>query len=83
MKFGCNRIYSGTNKTLEGTLGGIFSSLLAVFLIGITYEFYNIEVYLTFFLTLVIGFFYEGITLEIDNLFLPLFCYKLFLVLQQ
>jgi dolichol kinase len=71
--FGKNKIYYPTNKTLEGTLGGLFTSCFVLSLINgkiISYK------ELCF---MIIIFIYEGFTLEIDNLVLPLFTNYLFL----
>lgn len=76
-KFGQRKIFPPTNKTLEGTLCAILSTVF--FLILLSKEFLN-----NFFSTLIsitIIFFYEGYTLEIDNLVLPLLSYKIFKIL--
>ena len=70
---GKNKIYYPSNKTLEGTLGGLFTSCFVFYLINgkiISYK----ELFF-----MVIIFIYEGFTFEIDNLVLPLFSNYLFL----
>ena len=73
ISFGKNRIYSLNNRTLEGSMGGLISTIIAYMILK--GNFINIEEFINFFLI----FLYEGYTLEIDNLVLPLFANNLFI----
>jgi dolichol kinase len=73
VSFGRNKIYSLNDRTLEGTLGGLISSI--VFYMMLYRNIIGIKVFIQFALV----FLYEGFTLEIDNLVLPLFANNLFL----
>ena len=73
VSFGKNKIYSLNNRTLEGSLGGLISTLI-VFII-LKGSFISGKELIQF----VLIFLYEGYTLEIDNLVLPLFANNLFL----
>ena len=71
--FGKNKIYSLNDRTLEGTLGGLISSsIIYMILKG---SIINRQEFIQF----IFIFLYEGYTLEIDNLVLPLFANNLFL----
>ena len=70
--FGKTRIYSLNARTLEGSFGGLSSSL-------ISYYFFNGSINMDELIKFIIIFFYEGYTLEVDNLFLPLLSNNLFL----
>ena len=70
--FGKTRIYSLNARTLEGSLGGLSSSLFS-------YYFLNGSINMEELIKFIIIFFYEGYTLEVDNLFLPLLSNNLFL----
>ena len=72
-KYGKTKIYPGNNRTLEGSLGGLICSLI-IFMILRGKLIIEIKELIGFFLV----FLYEGYTLEIDNLVLPLFCNYLF-----
>jgi len=74
-KFGRTRIYPPTKKTLEGTIAAvlgccIFSSL-------INWQLIDVKEFICF----IIIFLYEGFTLEIDNLVLPIFTNKILSIL--
>ena len=73
ISFGKNRIYSLNNRTLEGSMGGLISTIISYMILK--GNFINIEEFINFFLI----FLYEGYTLEIDNLVLPLFANNLFI----
>lgn len=70
--FGKTRIYALNARTLEGSFGGLSSSL-------ISYYFFNGSINMDELIKFIIIFFYEGYTLEVDNLFLPLLSNNLFL----
>ena len=70
--FGKTRIYELNARTLEGSFGGLSSSL-------ISYYFFNGSINMDELIKFIIIFFYEGYTLEVDNLFLPLLSNNLFL----
>ena len=70
--FGKTKIYSLNARTLEGSLGGFTSS---IFLYYILKGNINIDELIEFILT----FLYEGYTLEVDNLFLPILSNNLFI----
>ena len=70
--FGRHKIYSLNDRTLEGSLGGYASSIVVYMMLK--GEFVNIEEIIKF----LIVFIYEGYTLEIDNLVLPLLANNLF-----
>lgn len=70
--FGKTRIYALNARTLEGSYGGLSSSL-------ISYYFFNGSINMDELIKFIIIFFYEGYTLEVDNLFLPLLSNNLFL----
>ena len=70
--FGKTRIYALNARTLEGSFGGLSSSL-------ISYYFFNGSINMEELIKFIIIFFYEGYTLEVDNLFLPLLTNNLFL----
>ena len=70
--FGKTRIYPLTSRTLEGSIGGFSSS---VFL----YYFFKGSINKSELIQFILVFLYEGYTLEIDNLFLPLMSNNLFL----
>ena len=70
--FGKTRIYALNARTLEGSFGGLSSSL-------ISYYFFNGSINMEELIKFIIIFFYEGYTLEVDNLFLPLLSNNLFL----
>ena len=70
--FGIHKIYSLNDRTLEGSLGGYASSIVVYMMLK--GEFVNIEEIIKF----LIVFIYEGYTLEIDNLVLPLLANNLF-----
>ena len=70
--FGKNKIYSLNNRTLEGSLGGYFSSIIVYTVLKSNMP--NIQELVKFLLI----FIYEGYTLEIDNLVLPLLANNLF-----
>ena len=73
ISFGKNKIYSLNNRTLEGTLGGLLSSIIAyIILKGSLITIKELIIFELIFL-------YEGYTLEIDNLVLPLFANNLFI----
>ena len=69
---GKTRIYALNIRTLEGTLGGLISS-------SFLYYIFNGSINKFELINFVIIFLYEGYTLEIDNLFLPLLSNNLFL----
>ena len=70
--FGKNKIYSMNNRTLEGSLGGYASSIIIYMILkGSMVNAQEIFKFLLIFI-------YEGYTLEIDNLVLPLFANNLF-----
>ncbi len=71
-KYGRNKIFPPTNRTLEGTTAGVTSTFISLILFSYQY------VDLKSFIKICIIFLYEGFTLEIDNLVLPIFAYKLF-----
>ena len=73
ISFGKNNIYSLNNRTLEGSLGGFASSIIIYMILK--RDFINIEEFFNFLFV----FLYEGYTLEIDNLVLPLFVNNLFI----
>ncbi len=60
-------IYPPTKRSLEGSIAGAISSTISYYLIT-----KNIN------LLYIIIFLYEGYTLEIDNLVLPIFAHRLF-----
>ena len=70
--FGKTRIYALNARTLEGSFGGLSSSL-------ISYYVFNGSINMDELIKFIIIFFYEGYTLEVDNLFLPLLSNNLFL----
>jgi dolichol kinase len=70
--FGKTRIYALNARTLEGSFGGLSSSL-------ISYYYFNGSINMDELIKFIIIFFYEGYTLEVDNLFLPLLSNNLFL----
>jgi dolichol kinase len=74
-KFGQRKIFPPTNKTLEGTISAVLSTIFI--LMSLSSEFISIKTLIS--ITLI--FLYEGFTLEIDNLVLPLISYKIFKVL--
>jgi len=76
------RIYPYNNKTLEGSLGGIISSMISFFLISIFFQIEFQNYFLRLLLSYVIGFLYEGFTLDIDNLTLPIIIYKVFMLMK-
>ena len=69
---GKTRIYALNIRTLEGTLGGLISS-------SFLYYIFNGSINKFELINFVIIFLYEGYTLEIDNLFLPLLSNNLFM----
>ena len=71
--FGKNKIYSLNDRTLEGTLGGLISTIIIYMILK--GSIINRQELIEFIFT----FLYEGYTLEIDNLVLPLFSNNLFL----
>jgi len=70
--FGKTRIYPLTLRTLEGSIGGFLSSVFLYYLFEGSINKSELIQFLLIFL-------YEGYTLEIDNLFLPLMSNNLFL----
>ena len=70
--FGKTYIYPLNFRTLEGSIGGYISSV-------ILYYFFKGSINLNELIKFVIVFLYEGYTLEIDNLFLPILSNNLFL----
>ena len=70
--FGKTRIYALNARTLEGSLGGLSSSL-------ILYYFFNGSINKSELIQFILIFLYEGYTLEVDNLFLPIFSNNLFI----
>ena len=70
--FGKTRIYPLTLRTLEGSIGGFSSSVFLYYLFKGSINKSELIQFLLVFL-------YEGYTLEIDNLFLPLMSNNLFL----
>ena len=70
--FGKTRIYSLTYRTLEGSLGGFVSSV-------VLYYIFKGSINIMELIQFILVFLYEGYTLEIDNLFLPLLSNNLFL----
>lgn len=70
--FGKTRIYALNARTLEGSFGGLSSSL-------VSYYVFNGSINMDELIKFIIIFFYEGYTLEVDNLFLPLLSNNLFL----
>ena len=72
VSFGKNKIYSLNNRTLEGSLGGLISSIIVYMILK-----GNI-IQIKEFILFILVFLYEGFTLEIDNLVLPLFANNLF-----
>ena len=73
ISFGKNKIYSLNDRTLEGTLGGLISTIIIYMILK--GSIINRQELIEFIFT----FLYEGYTLEIDNLVLPLFANNLFL----
>ena len=73
ISFGKNKIYSMNNRTLEGSIGGLISSIIIYMLVN--RSFISFKEFIQFILI----FLYEGYTLEIDNLVLPLFANNLFI----
>ena len=71
--FGRNKIYYPTNKTLEGSLAGFLTTCFAFSIIKKELLFFKEIIFMVFI------FLYEGFTLEIDNLVLPLFANNIFL----
>ena len=71
--FGRNKIYYPTNKTLEGSLAGFLTTCFTFSIIKKQLLFFKEIIFMIFI------FLYEGFTLEIDNLVLPLFSNYLFL----
>lgn len=71
---GKTKIYPLNNRTLEGTISGLASTLIAFTLI--TKETFSFRVLLNFFFVFV----YEGLTTQIDNLVLPLLANNIFLI---
>jgi len=82
MKKGKTRIYPNTNRTLEGTLGAIFSSMIAYFLISIVFEVGLYKYFFKLLVSFLFGFLYEGLTLDIDNLTLPIFIYRIYILFE-
>ena len=70
--FGKTRIYSLNLRTLEGSIGGFISS-------AILYYIFKGNINIIEIMQFILLFLYEGYTLEIDNLFLPLMSNNLFL----
>ena len=70
--FGKTKIYPLTLRTLEGSIGGFSSSVFLYYLFKGSINKSELIQFLLIFL-------YEGYTLEIDNLFLPLMSNNLFL----
>ena len=70
--FGKTKIYPLTLRTLEGSIGGFSSSVFLYYLFKGSINKSELIQFLLVFL-------YEGYTLEIDNLFLPLMSNNLFL----
>ena len=70
--FGKRRIYPLTARTLEGSLGGYISSIFL-------YYIFKGSINKNELIQFILVFLYEGYTLEIDNLFLPLLSNNLFL----
>lgn len=70
--FGKTYIYPLNFRTLEGSIGGYISSV-------ILYYFFKGSINLNELIKFVVVFLYEGYTLEIDNLFLPILSNNLFL----
>lgn len=70
--FGKRRIYPLTFRTLEGSLGGYICSV-------ILYYIFKGSINKSELIQFILIFYYEGYTLEIDNLFLPLLSNNLFL----
>ena len=73
--YGKHKIYPYNNRTLEGTIGGLLSTIILLYVIDSTIISMKSN------LGLIGIFLYEGITLEIDNLVLPLFANNLFILL--
>ena len=70
--FGKTKIYSLNLRTLEGSLGGLIPSVLL-------YYFFKGSINMNELIKFILIFLYEGYTLEVDNLFLPLLSNNLFL----
>ena len=70
--FGKTKIYSLNLRTLEGSLGGLIPSVLI-------YYFFKGSINMNELIKFILIFLYEGYTLEVDNLFLPLLSNNLFL----
>ena len=70
--FGKTKIYPLTLRTLEGSIGGFSSSVLLYYL-------FKGSINKNELIQFILVFLYEGYTLEIDNLFLPLMSNNLFL----
>ena len=75
--YGKHKIYPYNNRTLEGTIGGLLSTIILLYVIDSTI------ISMKSILGLIGIFLYEGITLEIDNLVLPLFANNLFILLYR
>ena len=69
---GKTKIYPLNKRTLEGTLGGLISS-------SVLYYFFKGSINMNELIQFILIFLYEGYTLEVDNLFLPLLSNNLFL----
>ena len=69
---GKTKIYPLNIRTLEGTLGGLISS-------SVLYYFFKGSINMNELIQFILIFLYEGYTLEVDNLFLPLLSNNLFL----
>ena len=70
--FGKTKIYPLTLRTLEGSIGGFSSSAFLYYL-------FKGNINKSELIQFILVFLYEGYTLEIDNLFLPLISNNLFL----
>lgn len=77
-KYGRRNIFSNSNKTYEGTISGFITSFLLIILL-ILYSQVEISMIhiFKFSFCLILTFIYEAFTLQMDNLFLPLFTYEL------